>query len=212
LIKFLKWGSCTAQELRTVDCLALILVLFVAQGCRSRITSHEPRDKDLIQRKDMKIKASTGQGIDWDAVHTAANICLFPPLFFFSGLYYTDVLSTCIVLGSYYHFLKHGEVGRPKSGDGMVDGGPLPISFIRGLTTYVIGLAALLMRQTNIFWVAIFLGGMEAVRCFLPEPTLVGKKDGEKQITYLENLIVACSGGAIHDPRLAEAAGLGRYF
>lgn len=168
--------------------------------------------KGLAQGEDMKVKAFTGQGIDWDAVHTAVNICLFPPMFFFSGLYYTDILSTCIVLASYYHFLQHGEVGCPKSGDERADPRPLPTSFLRGFKTYVIGLAALLMRQTNIFWVAVFLGGMEVVRFFSPAQSLVRKKDGEKPIAYLENFITACSDGVIHDPKLADAGGLGRYF
>ena len=160
----------------------------------------------------MKFRTNAGQIIDWNAMHTAVNICLFPPLFFFSGLYYTDILSTCIVLGAYYYFLKDGEARRPKSEDGKADQGLVPMSLFRGLTGYVIGLAALLMRQTNIFWVAIFMGGMEVVRCFSPEPNLVRKNDGAKPIAYLENFIGACSNGVIHNPKLVEAVGLGRYF
>jgi alpha-1,2-glucosyltransferase len=30
--------------------------------------------------------------------HTVLNICLFPPLFFFSGLYYTDILALLVVI------------------------------------------------------------------------------------------------------------------
>lgn len=38
-------------------------------------------------------------------VHTALNVTLFPPLFFFSALYYTDLVSTALVLRYYSHFL-----------------------------------------------------------------------------------------------------------
>lgn len=37
--------------------------------------------------------------------HSAVNIALFPPLFFFSALYYTDVLSTLFVVLFYVTFL-----------------------------------------------------------------------------------------------------------
>lgn len=75
-------------------------------------------------------------------LHNAFNIALFPPLFFFSGLFYTDVLSTCVVLKMYRDFLYNRS----------------------GIWLYLTGLLALTMRQTNIFWVAVFLGGLEVVR------------------------------------------------
>ncbi|KAL1612252.1 glucosyltransferase [Paraconiothyrium brasiliense] len=77
--------------------------------------------------------------------HAALNTSLFPPLFFFSGLYYTDVLSTLVVLAAYFTYLSQ-----------------------RGSTNYLIsswltinvGVIALLFRQTNIFWVAVFPAGL----------------------------------------------------
>lgn len=77
-----------------------------------------------------------------ELVHSMINICLFPPLFFFYGLYYTDVLSVVTVLYAYRCYLSKQE-------------------------TKVIfaGLLSLLFRQTNIFWVSVFLGGMELCRC-----------------------------------------------
>ncbi|KAL8788063.1 MAG: hypothetical protein Q9195_007477 [Heterodermia aff. obscurata] len=73
--------------------------------------------------------------------HTVLNICLFPPLFFFYALYYTDVSSTLSVLCVYYCYLQ----GHRRS-------------------LVVAGLVSLWFRQTNIFWIAIFTGGLELVR------------------------------------------------
>ena len=86
----------------------------------------------------------TKQFLQWSRLeldHATLNICLFPPLFFFYGLYYTDVLSVGCVLFAYHFFLN-----RRRSG------------------LIIAGLSSLLFRQTNIFWVAIFLGGLEVTR------------------------------------------------
>ena len=73
--------------------------------------------------------------------HTVLNMCLFPPLFFFYALYYTDVSSTLSVLVVYYCHLQ----GHRKS-------------------LVIAGLVSLWFRQTNIFWIAIFMGGLDLVR------------------------------------------------
>lgn len=73
--------------------------------------------------------------------HAAFNICVFPPLFFFYGLYYTDVISAISVLVTYRFYLK----GANKS-------------------LVIAGIASLFFRQTNIFWVSVFLGGLEINR------------------------------------------------
>lgn len=78
---------------------------------------------------------------DIELSHTMFNICLFPPLFFFTGLFYTDALSATSVLLAYKFYLK-----RQKK--------PLVVS----------ALVSLVFRQTNIFWVAVFLGGLEVCR------------------------------------------------
>jgi len=71
---------------------------------------------------------------------TAYNISLFPPLFFFYGLYYTDVASACSVMITYLCYL------------------------LRYKRCFVIaGLISLFFRQTNIFWVAVFMGGLEVI-------------------------------------------------
>ncbi|KAJ4357655.1 glucosyltransferase [Didymosphaeria variabile] len=80
--------------------------------------------------------------------HTALNTSLFPPLFFFSGLYYTDVLSTLVVLAAYYTYLsQRGSTNY----------------LVSGWLTINVGVIALLFRQTNIFWVAVFPAGLTVV-------------------------------------------------
>lgn len=78
----------------------------------------------------------------WNFSSTAAaTICLFPPLFFFYGLYYTDVLSTISFLLVYYCHLKQKQ-------NWLV----------------IAGLASLGFRQTNVFWSGVFLGSLELCR------------------------------------------------
>lgn len=73
--------------------------------------------------------------------HTVYNISLFPPLFFFYGLYYTDVASAYTVMLTYLCYL------------------------LRYKRCFIIaGLVSLFFRQTNIFWVAVFPGALEVMR------------------------------------------------
>ncbi|UKZ79897.1 hypothetical protein TrVFT333_007660 [Trichoderma virens FT-333] len=65
------------------------------------------------------------------------------------GLYYTDVVSTAVVLAAFLNHLHR--VGRDHS------------SFLSDIVTVGLGLWTLTMRQTNVFWVVVFMGGLEAV-------------------------------------------------
>ena len=111
--------------------------------------------------------------------HTALNICLFPPLFFLYGLYYTDVLSVVSVLCAYHCYLKKEYV-----------------------KVIFAGLASLLFRQTNVFWVAIYLGGLELVRT-LPK----GRPDVEfpRRVTYHDVILGSWKHACAYDPLLSEA-------
>ena len=125
--------SCNVFILRLFNSLVLIAAMAYAGDCRALITR--------ALKRDPKDKREGLEQVSPNAMHTAFNIALFPPLFFFSGLFYTDVLSTCLMLRMYRLFLqRHGAAW-----------------------LYVAGILALLMRQTNIFWVALFMGGLEAV-------------------------------------------------
>jgi alpha-1,2-glucosyltransferase len=173
--------------LRTINCIALIVLQSAARCCRSYIRGTSP------EKPGHEIKGIRAPPVDWDAAHTAVNICLFPLIFFFSGLYYTDVLSTCIVIAAYEHFLQ----------------GEKPGSIPRGLFTYSIGVIALLMRQTNIFWVAVFLGGMEVARAFDGKRSFFQEGDESPRKSQFNDFVIAAYNGEYHDPKLAEAGFFG---
>jgi len=75
-------------------------------------------------------------------LHTAFNIVLFPPLFFFSALYYTDVVSVASVLSFWHYFISTHVQSSLKSHHQVV--------------AVLLGILALCFRQTNIFWVSLF--------------------------------------------------------
>jgi alpha-1,2-glucosyltransferase len=118
-------------------------------------------------------------------MHTAFNIALFPPLFFFSGLFYTDVLSTCMVLRMYR----------------------LSLQRKGSVWLYVAGILALTMRQTNIFWVAVFLGGLEVVRAIKTIEAVQVKESPEPK-TWRESAVSEFQRygrGEMHDVPLRDA-------
>jgi len=123
--------------------------------------------------------------------HTGLNVALFPVLFFFSGLYYTDVVSTLVVLLAYYNHLKRISQDEP--------------SHWSAATTILLGLLALLMRQTNVFWI-IYMAGLEVVHAM---KTI--KVPGAKPRVFnslrdvLEFYSWRYSMGDIHDPSIAGA-------
>ena len=112
--------------------------------------------------------------------HNVTNVWLFPPLFFFYGLYYTDVLSVLSVLLTYLFHLKHRR-------------------------TWVIacGLVSLAFRQTNVFWVSIYLGAMQ-VQQVLP------RHNDDVKVPIRKSLwdVIESSWreGCVYDPFLSEAS------
>jgi alpha-1,2-glucosyltransferase len=117
--------------------------------------------------------------------HAAFNICLFPPLFFFYGLYYTDVVSALLVLMAYRFHLQQANK-----------------------SLVLAGLASLLFRQTNIFWVAIFLGGIEANRSLARGR--LGIEFSENP-TFLEVTAGSLQNACIYDPLLGKAHAEGNF-
>lgn len=111
--------------------------------------------------------------------HGALNVCLFPPLFFFYGLYYTDILSAGIILHVYIWFQE------------------------RSKAKMVLGsLLALSLRQTNIFWVAVYFGGLEVLRTL---------RRGQQGIIILarssfsEVVVRSWQTGCLYDPLVSNA-------
>ncbi|KAK8127326.1 glycosyltransferase family 59 protein [Apiospora sp. TS-2023a] len=126
--------DCSAQTLRQFNVVAILLTSLFATF--SQFTTKGARSSPL--RSNF-------------ALHSGLNIALFPVLFFFSGLFYTDVLSTCVVLVAYSN---HSARVSTKTG---------PPGFLNDLYTIALGVCALGMRQTNVFWVVVYMGGLEAV-------------------------------------------------
>jgi alpha-1,2-glucosyltransferase len=91
------------------------------------------------------------RNVDVDAVVSREfAIACFPLFFFFGGLYYTDLFSTVLVLATCVAWSS----GSRGHGTTKV--------LCEGLHL-VFGLLALSVRQTNIFWVGVFLGVLQLV-------------------------------------------------
>ncbi|RYC53803.1 hypothetical protein CHU98_g12406 [Xylaria longipes] len=121
---------------------------------------------------------------------TGINIALFPVLFFFSGLYYTDPASTLIVLLAYTNHLTRVGTKKP--------------SFLNDIYSLALGILALGFRQTNIFWVVVYMGGLEvvhAIKTLNPAPVETPKfQTISDQIRFYA---WRYSLGDIHDPSLS---------
>ena len=111
--------------------------------------------------------------------HTALNVSLFPPLFFFYSLFYTDVTSTVVVLLAYMDF--HLKKGRNQ---------------------FLLSIAALFLRQTNIFWIAIYLGCLEVLR------TVPKGRSGVEfpcRSTFIDVTVGSWQHACLYDPLVGDA-------
>lgn len=128
---------------------------------------------------------------------TGINVGLFPVLFFFSALYYTDPSSTLVVLLAYANHLTRVGTKQP--------------SFLNDVYSLVLGITALTFRQTNIFWVVVYMGGLEvihAIKALNPEPveTPTFQTPSEQIRFYAWRYSV----GDIHDVSLSLGQPIGR--
>lgn len=139
-------NGCHIWALRGANTVAIVLVALTASACRAALE---------LQKNTSKAAARPGyQGaMSFYALHTGFNVALFPVLFFFSALYYTDVYSTLAVLAAYRLHLFRASVPTFE-----------PIPVWSDLLIVLVGFAALVMRQTNIFWIVVYLGGLEFVQ------------------------------------------------
>ncbi|PHH78632.1 hypothetical protein CDD82_2935 [Ophiocordyceps australis] len=180
LLGFRDWiSACSASGLRAFNALGLLVVGYLAMLCRWQIEeAANPGPAPLP--------------ISEYAFHTAVNILLFPILFFFSGLYYTDVVSTAVVAGALLNHL--GRVARPRT------------SWANDWLTVALGTLALLMRQTNIFFVLVYMGGLEAIHA-VKRPRLQRAHEPRDMTLWqrLKFLGGQYSLGHVHDPPLSQA-------
>lgn len=123
--------------------------------------------------------------------HTVLNICLFPPLFFFSGLYYTDILALLLVVEAYNWELKRATTKSSASRSSLIF-----IGF---------GLLALVFRQTNIFWVSVFFGGLQVVRTLRQSSTACSSSG-------LADIASKGLQNELYDPFVSEASIAGEHY
>ncbi|OHX00502.1 alpha-glucosyltransferase alg10 [Colletotrichum incanum] len=174
--------ECSVLDLRGVNIIAVLGVGVLATHCRHLIETRRPEAHS----------PAPPAVLSFHSIHLGWNVALFPVLFFFSGLYYTDVVSTMSVLVAYYHHLRRVREERS--------------SFLSDWTTIVIGIFTLIMRQTNVFWVVVYMGGLEAVAAVktlrpkpVPETTTTTLRE------YVRFYVWRCSVGDVHDPPLNTA-------
>ena len=117
--------------------------------------------------------------------HVVFNVCLFPPLFFFYGLYYTDVISALLVLMTYRFHLQQASK-----------------------SLFSAGLASLLFRQTNIFWVSIFLGGLQVTRNL---PRSRPGIDFPEKSSFIDVTTGSLQHGHLYDPPVSNACAEGTF-
>lgn len=138
-------------------------------------------------------------GYDNYAIHTAVNIALCPVIFFFSGLYYTDVASTAVVLAAFMHSLDRMSVDT--------------CSVWSDITSVLLGVLALFMRQTNVFWVVVCFGAFEAVHAVETLlPPRERKNSGSGFIESIRHNLHRYSVGDVHDPPLDSTWPSGKRF
>lgn len=180
---------CSAFNLRSVNAWCAMRIAFMAGFCRYKIELNQIKPRSLSQ----KVPVSTYP------IHTGLNIALFPVLFFFSGLYYTDLMSTLAVLMAYSNHLDR--VSRPRS------------SVKNDIVTLFLGILALFMRQTNIFWVVVYMGGLEAVHAVKTVTSNLPKyRISDSPKTAVWRYFFNASLGDVHDPPVSEVWPDGKIF
>lgn len=152
---FYKLGQsdkCTPLALRSLNSIAVLLIALIAAQCKHLVEAR------AAERQGKQVS----HGLSFNAFYTGLNIALFPVIFFFSGLYYTDVVSTLTVLVAYQNHLQR--VGRK------------PPGLINDVWTVLLGVLTLFTRQTNVFWVVVYMGGLETTHVLRSvEPGPLGK-------------------------------------
>ena len=166
-----RWDGNNIQSMRLFNASLLALWLFYRVWTLVRLSEKGNRS------------AFTGRSVeDENSAHAALNICLFPIVFFFSSLYYTDALSVCAVLEATYWHTRQQESNNALSTNNFF--------------LLLFGLLSLTVRQTNVFWVSVYLGGIQVIRQ-LPA-------HGSGSAHQANPLNTAWTRGRLHDLPVAE--------
>ncbi|KAF2233934.1 glycosyltransferase family 59 protein [Viridothelium virens] len=184
------FNRCDIKTLRALNVLGILGVFFQAFGIHLRRNRQKEPVAEQLQSQDENDELLQKAYM----THTSLNIALFPPLFFFSVLYYTDVLSTLYVMMNYDLFLRTSNT-----------------KYARLWTSIEIvfsGLLALLCRQTNIFWVAVFPAALTIVRALKDAATKENKQLSYKHPTptFSECANDAWASGCVYDGPVRDAS------
>lgn len=170
-----------------MNLLGVALIHLVASSCRQQIET---------RRGAGRAPSSPASSY---AYHTAVNVALFPVLFFFSALFYTDVYSALFVLLAYRNHL--ARVSSDSNG------------LLSDIWTIFLGVSTLLMRQTNVFWVAVYMGGLEAVHVIRSlKPPAVEKSTFITLWSVTKFYTWRYSLGDVHDPPLSVCWPDGKFY
>ena len=168
-------------HLRSLNVFGLLGLWFVAWELSDAIQAErQPKNKtDSAERSER-----TNQKRSQMTAHVALNAALFPPIFFFSGLFYTDILSALFVLLAHFAFQKRNVLG-----------------------VLAASSCSLFLRQTNIFWTGIYLAGLEAARQLRRlDASRHGRRKSAGLLTWAEVARLSWNEGALYDPAAPEAS------
>ncbi|KAI9664613.1 MAG: glucosyltransferase [Bathelium mastoideum] len=182
------FNRCDIKTLRALNVVGILGIFFQAFGLHlRRKRQDEPIGERMLVKGDDD--ASYLQRI-YDT-HTSLNLALFPPLFFFSALYYTDVLSTLYVMISFDLYLRTSATRS--------------ISLRSSMEIVISGLLALSCRQTNIFWVAVFPAGLTAVRALKTTRQQTNSSSEDSALIFSECVTAAWTSGYVYDGPVSGA-------
>ncbi|KEQ84612.1 hypothetical protein M438DRAFT_397256 [Aureobasidium pullulans EXF-150] len=174
-------GRCDLDALRFVNALSLFAIFFFLLHTAPPVS---PRSgKQLPGQKSTLFLPSTT--LCPQQIHSALNICLFPPLFFFCALYYTDVASTLSVLLFTRHLLESNSRG--------------PCTFFQACVSILLALVSLSFRQTNIFWVGVFPIALLGLGALHGDVESLRPGDGKSVI------LKAWANATFYDPQMRDA-------
>jgi alpha-1,2-glucosyltransferase len=179
--------GCDTSTLRWLNAVALCMVCPLSYWIlRMKRTPDKQAQQGSEKGKAIEQLETDDRTLALD-LHSALNISLFPPLFFFSALFYTDVMSTLAALLSYSVFLRK----KTATGDAF-----------DSIATIFLGIVALFFRQTNIFWVAVFPAGLTVIEALKVNEPLSG---GQAEKGTLEILQESWSQSIIYDCPVEDA-------
>ena len=185
MLRWMRVPGTAETHLRALNAVALVVLWHTVRGIVQSVQDHL-REQDGVASFEGKARISRNvASID----HVALNVALFPPLFFFSGLYYTDIVSTLLVLKAHAAFYRR-----------------------QPFSVACWSLASLTLRQTNVFWTAIYLGALEVKRSlgrpqeFSSVANGNGSKEVDRVMSFGEVVKSSWAVGRVYDRRFELAA------